>query len=70
MDHITLHNETILVPNLKSFSIYEVEDTLSKLDLRYAVVDSGAYNSDYPRGSVIDHLPKSNLESKKIENYI
>ena len=65
LDHITLHNETILVPNLKSFSIHEVEDTLSKLDLRYAVVDSGAYNSDYPRGSVIEHLPKSGSRVKK-----
>ncbi len=57
LEKITLHGQTILVPNLSSYSIYEVEDTLSALQLRYSVVDSGAYNASYPRGSVIAQLP-------------
>jgi|TARA_B110000977_G_scaffold197219_1_gene279210 beta-lactam-binding protein with PASTA domain len=64
LDKMTLHGETILVPNLSSYSIYEVEDTLSALNLRYSVVDSGAYNANYPRGSVIDQLPKANSRVK------
>jgi beta-lactam-binding protein with PASTA domain len=64
LDKMTLHGETILVPNLSSYSIYEVEDTLSALNLRYSVVDSGAYNAHYPRGSVIDQLPKANSRVK------
>tara|TARA_B100000795_G_scaffold24168_1_gene16139 strand:- start:1465 stop:2280 length:816 start_codon:yes stop_codon:yes gene_type:complete len=58
LEKLTLHGDTILVPNLSSYSIYEVEDTLGGLNLRFSVVDSGAYNSSYPRGSVIDQLPK------------
>ena len=64
LDKMTLHGETILVPNLSSYSIYEVEDTLTALNLRYTVVDSGAYNAIYPRGSVIDQLPKPNSRVK------
>ena len=62
---MTMHGETILVPDMRSFSIYEVEDTLSVLDLRFSVVDSGAYNADYPRGSVIEQLPKAGSRVKK-----
>ena len=65
ISEITMHGETILVPNLRSFSISEVEDTLKTLKLRFSVVDSGAYNPDYPRGSVIDHLPNYNSRVKE-----
>ncbi len=64
LEKLTLHGDTILVPNLSSYSIYEVADTLSKLDLRYAVVDSGAYNASFPRGSVIGQLPLAHSRVK------
>ena len=59
LEKLTLHGDTILVPNLSSYSIFEVEDTLSELNLRFSVVDSGAYNASFPRGSVIGQLPKA-----------
>lgn len=65
ISEMTMHGESILVPDLRSFSISEVEDTLKTLKLRFSVVDSGAYNADYPRGSVIDHLPKYNSRVKE-----
>ena len=65
ISEITMHGESILVPDLRSFSISEVEDTLKTLKLSFSVVDSGAYNADYPRGSVIDHLPKYNSRVKE-----
>ena len=65
LDKMTLHGESILVPDMHSFSIYEVEDTLTALHLRFSVVDSGAYNADYPRGSVIEQLPKAGSRVKK-----
>jgi len=65
ISEMTMHGESILVPDLRSFSISEVEDTLKTLKLRFSVVDSGAYNADYPRGSVIDHLPKHNSRVKQ-----
>ena len=65
INQITMHGESILVPDLRSFSISEVEDTLKTLKLRFSVVDSGAYNADYPRGSVIDHVPNYNSRVKE-----
>lgn len=65
ISEITMHGESILLPDLRSFSISEVKDTLKTLKLRFSVVDSGAYNADYPRGSVIDHLPKHNSRVKQ-----
>ena len=65
INEMTMHGESILVPDLRSFSISEVKDTLTTLKLRFSVVDSGAYNADYPRGSVIDHLPKHNSRVKQ-----
>ena len=65
LDSMTRHGETILVPDMRSFSIYEVDDTLTALHLRFSVVDSGAYNADYPRGSVIEQLPKAGSRVKK-----
>lgn len=65
LDKMTLHGESILVPDIRSFSIYEVEDTLGALHLRFSVVDSGAYNADYPRGSVIEQLPNAGSRVKK-----
>jgi beta-lactam-binding protein with PASTA domain len=64
LDSITLHGQDILVPDLKSFSIYEVEDTLASLQLRFSVVDSGAYNADYHRGAVIEQLPRAGSKVK------
>lgn len=65
LEKMTRHGESILVPDMRSFSIYEVEDTLSVLNLRFSVVDSGAYNADYPRGSVIEQIPKWGSRVKK-----
>ena len=65
LDKMTMHGESILVPDIRSFSIFEVEDTLRALHLRFSVVDSGAYNADYPRGSVIEQLPKAGSRVKK-----
>ena len=65
ISEMTMHGESILVPDLRSFSISEVDDTLATLKLRFSVVDSGAYNADYPRGSVIDHLPKYDSRVKQ-----
>ena len=65
LDKMTMHGESILVPDIRSFSIFEVEDTLRALHLRFSVADSGAYNTDYPRGSVIEQLPKAGSRVKK-----
>lgn len=65
LDKMTLHGQSIKVPDMRSFSISEVEDTLNVLNLRFSVVDSGAYNANYPRGSVIEQIPKFGSRVKK-----
>lgn len=65
LEKMTMHGQTILVPDMRSYSISEVEDTLNALSLRFSVVDSGAYNAAYPRGSVIEQIPKAGSRVKK-----
>lgn len=65
LENMTMHGESILVPDMRSFSINEVEDTLRTLNLRFSVVDSGAYNAEYPRGSVIEQIPNFGSRVKK-----
>lgn len=65
LEKMTLHGQSILVPDMRSFSISEVEDTLNTLELRFSVVDSGAYNANYPRGSVIEQIPQYGSRVKK-----
>jgi len=65
LEKMTLHGKSILIPDMRSFSISEVEDTLETLNLRFSVVDSGAYNASYPRGSVIEQRPKFGSRVKK-----
>lgn len=69
MNSYTRHDVTILVPDLRSYSITEVEAILAELDLRYVVMDTGAYNPAYPKSSVTAHEPvggSSVKEERKI----
>lgn len=65
ISEMTMHGNSILVPDLRSFSISEVKDTLDGLNLRFSIIDSGAYNANYPRGSVIEQMPNYGSRVKK-----
>ena len=54
----TNHGQQIEVPDLSRLSIDEVENVLNELDLRYQVLDSANFNSDYPRFTIIEQIPK------------
>ena len=65
LNHSTFHGKSIVVPNLIGKTINEVDQELNKLTLRYEVIDSARYNSNYKPLSVIDHQPTSNSKVKK-----
>lgn len=65
MHSYTRHDETIEVPDLRSYSIIEVEDTLEMLNLQYVIMDTGAYNPIYPKSSVTAHEPLAGASVKK-----
>lgn len=53
----TNHDQRIAVPDIKGMTLETVEQELSKLDLRYFIIDSANYNPDYPKYSVIEQNP-------------
>ena len=61
----TDHGESIEVPDLKSYSLAEVEDILTDLDLHYEVIDSADYNPEFPRGSVVGQIPSATKRVKE-----
>ena len=65
IDGYTRHGEYVSVPDLSSFSLEEVEEELTILDLSFEVIDSGMYNPQFPRGSVVSQIPESYGEVKK-----
>lgn len=59
LNYYTNHDEYIEVPDLSKLSVDIVEKKLDQMDLRYVIMDSTAYNPDYPAFSVVNQNPKS-----------
>lgn len=55
---ITNHGESITVPNLEGMQTEQLEEFLTKHDLRYTVDDS-AYSEKYPPLSVLRQFPRA-----------
>ena len=69
ISYFTNHNQYIKVPNLESLSIDAMKTILDQSNLRYEVLDSAKYNSNYPPLRVIEQIPKFNdlvKENRKI----
>lgn len=58
LDYKTHHGERIPVPDLSKMRLDKVEESLADLQLQFVVTDSGNYNPDYPKYSVIEQNPK------------
>jgi beta-lactam-binding protein with PASTA domain len=65
LEKVTLHGQTIKVPDLKSYSLDEVDEALSTLSLDYRVIDSSAYSTRFPKRSVVKQDPTSGSEVKE-----
>ena len=60
LDNYTNYGVKIEVPNLKGLQLYQVQDSIKSLDLKYEIRDS-VFSDDFPIGMVIqqDPLPNS-----------
>ncbi|MCT4665266.1 MAG: PASTA domain-containing protein [Flavobacteriales bacterium] len=59
------HNDHVLVPDLKNMKESELNEKLSALNLRYEIIDSGAYNPKIQATGVIDQNPLAGSEVKE-----
>lgn len=64
LPNITHHGESITVPDLEGMRVDELNDFLTKHDLRYAIDDS-IYSEDFPPLSVLRQFPKAGSKVKE-----
>ena len=67
LDSYTNHGEQIAVPNIVGMHHSELEDFLSKRELRYEVIDE-VFSTEYPKGTVIRQDPIAHSDST--ESYV
>lgn len=65
LENVTQHGKTITVPDLKTYTLDEVDDVLTGLSLNYKVIDSSAFTPEYPKNSVIKQDPKNGSSVKE-----
>lgn len=65
LDYYTGHDEEVAVPDLRRLSLSEADKVLSEHDLRRELIDSAAYNPDYPPQSVIEQTPQAGMKVKE-----
>lgn len=65
LDFWTRHDEFILVPDLNNKPLSEVQELLSKQELRYEVLDSAPYNPKIPKFAVVGQTPAPNEKVKR-----
>ncbi|MCK5782567.1 MAG: PASTA domain-containing protein [Flavobacteriales bacterium] len=65
LDEVTLHDQTITVPDLSKKSLTEVKEELDLIKLDFKVIDSSAYSSKYPKNSVVKQDPKKGIDVKE-----
>ena len=57
LSYITLHGESVKIPDLIGKTLDQVDVDLKSIDLTYVILDSARYNSSFKPLSVIDHQP-------------
>lgn len=65
MDAITDHGEVVIVPDLSTYSLSQVETELGPLSLSFEVLDSSEFNKSFPPGSVVNQYPRPGSEVKE-----
>ncbi len=69
LNYFTDHKEYITVPDLSKLEVDIVDKKLEEMNLRYVIMDSTAYNPNFPAFSVVNQNPKpgqSVKENRKI----
>ena len=63
---LTNHGETITVPDLKGLNYIEIDDFLSKRNLKYEIIPDSSFTSEYAPLSVIFQNP---IYGEKVKEY-
>ena len=61
----TNHGETITVPDLEGVTIEELDDYLTKRNLRFEVTEDSGYSASYPPFAVLKQFPLANAKVKE-----
>ncbi|SNS86571.1 PASTA domain, binds beta-lactams [Ekhidna lutea] len=61
----TNHGETITVPDIQGMTVSELDDFLSKRNLRYEATADSSYSPDHPPLAVLRQVPKPNTKVKE-----
>lgn len=61
----TNHGDSIRVPNFEKMSVKELTQKTEDLKLRFEVMDSAAYNPNFPKRAVVDQNPKPGKQVKE-----
>ncbi|MEM8893988.1 MAG: PASTA domain-containing protein [Bacteroidota bacterium] len=61
----TNHGETITVPDLKGVTIEELDDYLTKRNLRFEVTEDSGYSANYAPFAVLKQFPLANSKVKE-----
>jgi len=62
---ITYHDELQEVPDLKGVSIINLEEIIQAQNLRFEIIDSSKFTTNFPPLSVMEHLPDAGALVKK-----
>ncbi|MEG1544176.1 MAG: PASTA domain-containing protein [Tannerellaceae bacterium] len=63
LDGYTLHNEAVVVPDVKGLTIEKAAEFLSSSGLRYNVIDS-VFSKDVAPGTIVELIPASGQKVK------
>ncbi|WP_340065279.1 PASTA domain-containing protein [Ascidiimonas aurantiaca] len=61
----TNHGDFVVVPDLAKKTVFEANNDLEELSLRFEVLDSAEFNPKYPRFSVIEQNPAPGTKVKE-----
>jgi beta-lactam-binding protein with PASTA domain len=61
----TKHGETITVPNVVGLNVSELDEFLSRRNLRFEVTEDSSYSPDYPPFTVLKQFPAENSKVKE-----
>lgn len=64
LDVYTLHNQALIIPDVRGVSVGDAASFISAKSLRYEVIDS-VYAKDKPPGTIIEQIPAANSKVKE-----
>jgi eukaryotic-like serine/threonine-protein kinase len=60
----TNHGETITVPNLEGITLNEIDEFLTKRNLRFEVTSDSSFSGEYPPHTILKQYPKAGSKVK------